>query len=67
LISSTAAYAKDRAALLQLLSNTLDRYSINITDAATGNISTAPVIPGLTAPTAPAPVKPISVGPAPQQ
>jgi outer membrane protein TolC len=67
LISSTAAYAQDRAALLQLLSNTLDRYSINITDAATGNISTAPVIPGLTAPTAPAPVKPISVGPAPQQ
>ncbi len=67
LISSTAAYAKDRAALLQLLSNTLDRYGINITDAATGNIANAPVIPGLTAPTAPGPVKPISVGPAPQQ
>jgi outer membrane protein TolC len=67
LISATAAYAKDRAALLQLLSNTLERYGINITDAASGNIGTAPVIPGLTAPTAPAPPKPISVGPAPTQ
>jgi outer membrane protein TolC len=67
LISATAAYAKDRAALLELLSNTLDRYGISITDAATGNITNAPVIPGLTAPTAPAPPKPISVGPAPAQ
>jgi outer membrane protein TolC len=67
LISATAAYAKDRAALLQLLSNTLDRYSISITDAASGVISAAPVIPGLTAPTAPAPPKPISVGPPPTQ
>jgi outer membrane protein TolC len=66
-ISATAAYAKDRAALLQLLSNTLDRYGINIQDAATGTLATAPVIPGLTAPTAPAPPKPISVGPAPAQ
>jgi outer membrane protein len=65
LISATAAYAKDRAALRELLSNTLDSYGISITDAATGNISTAPVIPGLTAPTTPAPVKPISVGPPP--
>jgi outer membrane protein len=65
LISATAAYAKDRAALLQLLSNTLDRYGISINDAASGNMSSAPVIPGLTAPTAPAPPKPISVGPAP--
>jgi outer membrane protein TolC len=67
LIADTAAYAKDRAALLELLSNTLDRYGISITDAATGNITNAPVIPGLTAPTAPAPPKPISVGPAPTQ
>jgi outer membrane protein TolC len=67
LISATAAYAKDRAALLQLLSNTLDRYGISITDAATGNITTAPLIPGLTAPTVPAPPKPISVGPPPTQ
>jgi outer membrane protein len=66
-ISATAAYAKDRAALLQLLSRTLDRYGISITEAAAGVINTAPVIPGLTAPTAPAPPKPISVGPAPTQ
>ncbi len=67
LISATAAFAKDRAALLQLLSKTLDRYGISITDAASGAITSAPLIPGLTAPTAPAPPKPISVGPAPAQ
>lgn len=67
LISATAAFAKDRAALLQLLSKTLDRYGISITDAASGAISTAPLIPGLTAPTPLAPPKPISVGPAPAQ
>jgi outer membrane protein TolC len=63
LISATAAYAKDRAALLQLTSSTLDAYGIGIADAAAGVMTTAPVIPGLTAPTAPAPPKPISVGP----
>jgi outer membrane protein TolC len=67
LISATAAYAKDRAGLLQLLSNTLDRYGISITEAATGTITSAPVIPGLTAPLAPAAPKPIAVGPAPAQ
>jgi outer membrane protein TolC len=67
LISATAAYAKDRAALRQLTSSTLDAYGISITEAATGVVTTAPVIPGLTAPAAPAPVKPISVGPAPTQ
>ena len=67
LISATAAYAKDRAGLLQLLSNTLDRYGISITDAASGVISAAPVIPGLTAPTAPTAPKPIEVGPSPAQ
>ena len=65
LISATAAYAKDRAALLQLLSNTLDRYGINITDAAAGTVSQAPVIPGLTAPKAPTGPKPISSTPPP--
>ena len=65
LISATAAYAKDRAALRQLTSTTLDAYGISITDAATGVIATAPVIPGLTAPTAPAPPRPITVGPPP--
>jgi outer membrane protein len=66
LISATAVYAKDRAALLELLSNTLDRYGISVADGASGTVNAAPLIPGLTAPTAPAPVKPISVGP-PQQ
>jgi outer membrane protein len=60
LISDTAAYARDRAALLQLLSNTLDRYGISIEGAATGAVTQAPVIPGLTAPTAPSAPKPIS-------
>ena len=67
LISATAAYAKDRAGLLQLLSKTLDRYGISLTDAATGVMTAAPVIPGLTAPEAPAAPKPITVGPAPAQ
>jgi outer membrane protein TolC len=67
LISATAAYAKDRAALRQLLSSTLDQYGISISDAASGVISSVPTIPGLTAPTAPAPPKPITVGPAPAQ
>jgi outer membrane protein TolC len=65
LISATAAYAKDRAALLQLLSKTLDRYGISITDAATGAMGSSPMIPGLTAPTAPAPPKPIFAVPPP--
>jgi outer membrane protein len=65
LISATAAYAKDRAALLQLLANTLDRYGISIEAAAQGGVSQAPVIPGLTAPKAPEAPKPISGSPAP--
>jgi outer membrane protein len=65
LISDTAAYARDRAALLQLLSNTLDRYGISIEGAAAGTATQAPVIPGLTAPVPPAAPKPISGTPAP--
>ena len=67
LIAATAAYAKDRAALRQLTSSTLDAYGVSIADAATGTMNTAPVIPGLTAPAPPAPPKPISVGPPPAQ
>jgi outer membrane protein TolC len=66
LISATAAYARDRAALRQLLSTTLDTYGINLQDAATGAVTNPPVIPGLTAPAGPAAVKPIDVGPGPQ-
>jgi len=65
LISATATYAKDRAALRQLLSNTLERYNISITDAAVGTVSQAPVVPGLTAPKAPSAPKPISSTPPP--
>jgi outer membrane protein len=65
LISATAAYAKDRALLFQLLSNTLDRYGINIQDAAQGVTGQVPVVPGLTTPKAPEPPKPISVSPTP--
>jgi len=67
LISDTAAYAKDRAQLLQLLANTLDRYGISIQSAATGVIGQSPTIPGLTAPKAPEAPKPISINPSPPQ
>ena len=65
LISATGAYAKDRATLGQLLSSTLDRYGINIVQAVTGVLAQSPVIPGLTAPTAPGAVAPISSTPPP--
>ncbi len=65
LISATAAYAKDRAALLQLLASTLDRYGISITDAAAGTMTQKPLIPGLTTPKAPAAPKPIADQPGP--
>jgi outer membrane protein len=63
LISATAAYAKDRSLLRQLLANTLDQYGISIQGAATGVTPQAPVIPGLTKPKPPEPPKPISVNP----
>jgi outer membrane protein TolC len=70
LISATAAYARDRAQLFQLLANTLDRYGISIESAAQaaggGAGMPTPVIPGLTAPKAPEKPKPIDVAP-PQQ
>jgi outer membrane protein TolC len=65
LISATAAYARDRSSLGQILSNTLDRYNISLTDAATGNITQQPVVPGLTAPKPPAPPKPLTETPPP--
>ena len=67
LISNTALYAKDRAALAQLLSNTLDKYGISIEDVARGSVAQAPVIPGLTTPKPPATAQPIVVSPAPPQ
>ncbi len=65
LISATAAYAKDRAALLELLATTLDRYNINLVDAAGGTIAQAPAIPGLTAPKPEAAPQPITNTPPP--
>lgn len=47
LIAARARYAVDRAAFEQTLASTLDRYGISIVDAATGQVHTAPVIPGL--------------------
>ncbi|MEK6398043.1 MAG: hypothetical protein V4734_08150, partial [Terriglobus sp.] len=56
---------RDRASLQQLLANTLDRYQINLEQAASGTMSTAPVIPGLTAPKDPEPPKPLTNTPPP--
>jgi hypothetical protein len=47
LIAAHAAYAKDRAALYQILASTLQHYGINMNDAAAGVVNSAPVIPGV--------------------
>ena len=47
LIAANAAYAKDRAGLYQTLASTLQHYGINLQEAATGNVTAAPVIPGV--------------------
>jgi hypothetical protein len=49
LIAAHAQYAKDRAGLYQILASTLQHYGINLSDAATGVVSTAPVVPGVQA------------------
>jgi outer membrane protein TolC len=48
LLSAQGAYARDRAGLYQTLATTLEHYGINLQDAATGNVTAAPVVPGLT-------------------
>jgi outer membrane protein TolC len=48
LIAANAAYAKDRAGLYQTLASTLQHYGIDLGEAATGNVKTTPVVPGLT-------------------
>ena len=63
LISATAAYARDRVALEQILAVTLDRYGISLTDAARGTNLAQPHIPGLTAPKPPEPPKPLTATP----
>jgi outer membrane protein TolC len=64
LISAEAAYARDRAGLYQMVASTLQHYNINLTEAASGNVGTAPAIPGLipakdtqAAPTTPRPAQ----------
>jgi outer membrane protein TolC len=47
LITANLTYAKDRALMYQVLATTLQHYGINLNDAATGTVGTAPVIPGL--------------------
>jgi outer membrane protein len=47
LLQANATYAKDRAGLYQTLASTLQHYGINLNDAATGNVGTAPVVPGI--------------------
>jgi outer membrane protein len=47
IIAARARLAYDRSALEQTLASTLDRYGINIVDAATGNVHAAPAIPGI--------------------
>ncbi|SEC55372.1 TolC family protein [Terriglobus roseus] len=65
LITATAVYARDRGGLLSILANTLDRYGISLVQAAAGTMTTAPVVPGLTAPQAPAAPRPLTSTPAP--
>jgi len=47
LIAANAAYAKDRAGLYQMLATTLQHYGINLTEAASGDVTTAPLVPGV--------------------
>jgi outer membrane protein TolC len=47
LIAANAAYAKDRAGLYQTLATTLEHYGINMGDAATGQVKTVPLVPGV--------------------
>jgi outer membrane protein len=47
LIAANAAYANARSGLYQILASTLQHYGINLTEAASGNINTVPVVPGV--------------------
>ena len=47
LIAAHAAYAKDRAGLYQTLASTLQHYGINLPEAASGDVTTVPVVPGV--------------------
>jgi len=47
LIAANAAYAKDRSGLYQTLASTLQHYDIDLTQAASGTVTTVPVVPGV--------------------
>jgi len=47
LIAANAAYANARAGLYQILASTLQHYGINLNEAATGQVNTTPVAPGV--------------------
>jgi outer membrane protein TolC len=47
LLAAQATYAKDRAAFFQVTASTLEVYGINFNEAVTGNVTAAPVVPGL--------------------
>jgi outer membrane protein TolC len=47
LIAAQANYAKDRATLYQILASTLQHYGINLGEAASGEIKTTPLVPGV--------------------
>ena len=63
--SADTAYARDRSALAQILSDTLDRYGITLGDAVQGTVTKQPVIPGLTPPKPPTLPQPLGTAPAP--
>jgi outer membrane protein TolC len=65
LIAAHAAYATDRAGLYQTLASTLQHYDINLTEAAAGNMTSSPVVPGVEA--APAGNEPTMAPPATQE
>ena len=62
LIAANAAYAKDRSTLYQILASTMQHYGINLSEAASGDVKTAPAVPGLV--TAPPGKEPSTAPPA---
>lgn len=65
LIAAHATYAKDRSGLYQTLASTLQHYGINLTEAASGTVTTTPAVPGVEA--APAGNEPTMTPPATQE
>ncbi len=65
LIAARAAYAKDRSGLYETLASTLQHYGINLTEAASGTVTTTPAVPGVEA--APTGKEPTMAPPAAQE